>query len=262
MLYPLSIYGMSLLGGGLLTWLVLHPVVTFETSGWLAKQEDIFSSFTKVAKERYFQQFRTEVVAPDQVDAAFAAMYEQRFSRRNLHAPMVQLGLTVFALMFLVTETAICRLNTGVDGTRSNLGSYATQLIPLITLPSVALSGIIGAYLWIAADLIQRRNTLDLGPTDLQNASLRLAVAAPMGYALGVIFDPALGNFMAFAFGAFPLSQVTVIFRRFANKKGGLELGSADADGQLKQLEGIDGPTADRLLECGLTTVAQLAYCD
>jgi hypothetical protein len=257
--FAVGIHIVSVAGAGLLTWLALLPVWQFKATGWERKREDIFSSFTTKAKSLYFRQFREKEVQEAEADKKFEELYDERYGKKNLTTPMWLLGIVVFALAFLVAESAVSRLNVILGGQRTVTSMHANGLL---TLPAVALAGIIGAYLWVTADLIRRRYVLDMTPLDLQNAALRFVVAAPMGYALGAIASPSLGSFIAFAFGAFPIRQAAAIFRQLANTHGKLEVGSGDAEGQLKKLEGVDGPTADRLYECGLSTVAQLAYCD
>src|SRR5207253_4339081 len=90
----------------------------------------------------------------------------------------------------------------------------------------------------------------------------RLIVGAPLGYAVGSIVKDDVAPFVAFAVGAFPLDQVAVALRKLADKQLSLDLDVGGQPGQVTQLEGVDGQTAQRLREAGVTTVAQLAYFD
>jgi hypothetical protein len=255
MLIALHIVGLT--GAVILTMLCIAPVLSFYTRGWAIKKNDVMRSFNPEAKLLYFK-FCNEVHQPDNPDKAFEDLYVDRYGRKHLHIPMAFLTIILIALLFLVIETALARIVVFHNGQRSLVGALTAA--PLFGIPAVAVAGIVGAFLWVTSDLVQRCRIQNLTPGDLQNSALRLSMAAPMGYSLGALANPSLGSFLAFAFGAFPLAQVTAIFRRLINQQ--LNISTDSNEGQLKKLEGVDAPISDKLLDAGVTTISQLAYCD
>jgi hypothetical protein len=95
------------------------------------------------------------------------------------------------------------------------------------------------------------------------NAALRLALSPFIGYAFSGFAGHSVAAPLAFVAGAFPLETVATIFRRVATQYLGLGIGVEEFNfDQVISLDGVDRPTADRLLAADVTTISQLAYCD
>jgi hypothetical protein len=83
-----------------------------------------------------------------------------------------------------------------------------------------------------------------------------------VGYAFSSIANQAVGPFIAFCVGVFPLQTVQLILRRLADKNLSTESNIRDTPNQLGNLAGIDPSIADRIAETGVRSISQLAYCD
>jgi len=91
--------------------------------------------------------------------------------------------------------------------------------------------------------------------------TLRFSIAIPMGYAFASI-APEHGSFVAFALGAFPLTTLTTMLQRVANKTLGIQPTADDASDDIIKLQGINRTIVERLALEDITTVTQIAYCD
>lgn len=285
--FPAETHLASVLAALLMTYLCVHPVVAFCKRGWNIKRTDILSSLDDEAKQLYLTTFLQRSTGqrpkrengfmqtmksgfidmmrpPEEIDSSknlveeFTRIYTHRYGRYRLIWPLTLLCVTVLILSYLVADSALARIGQGCVG--AACPTY-------VTLPDKAIASIVGAYTWVVYALARDATKYIMPPQAIVMAVLRLLVAAPLGYAVASLASEGLGNFLAFAIGAFPLGAIQVIMQRIANKNLGLNVG-ATPDGtptnsdQVTKLDGVDLPTADRLEEGDITTISQLAYCD
>jgi len=83
-----------------------------------------------------------------------------------------------------------------------------------------------------------------------------------MGYACASIAAKSLGPFVAFALGAFPLTTLTSMLQRLANKNLGLEATPSETTDDIIKLQGINRAIVERLSNEDINTITQVAYCD
>lgn len=260
------------------TTLALYPVLVFIGHGWKIKKADIFSSFTSSAKILYLQTFlkwkppaagdnwvfvADSSTSDDQknANAEFERLYITRYGRHRFVGPATLFFLVCMICMFLFSEAGLAQILIVSKGVTTPLGNLSCACF--ISLPPVAAAGIGGAYVWIVADFITQTRRLDFAPSDVLNGALRLAIAAALAYAVVGIVKDAVGLPLAFALGAFPLETVRTILRRFATEKLNLGIGVDDQwSDQIINLDSVDHPIADRLLDADITTIAELAYAD
>ena len=281
--FPAETHLASVLVAALMTYLCVHPVLAFCRRGWNIKRTDILSSVDDEAKRLYLTTFlqpstqRTKpknlfidmmLRPPEEIDSSktlveeFTRIYGHRYGRYRLIWPLVLLSITVFILSYLTADSALARI---APACTSSSGSLACATY--IALPDKAIAAIAGAYTWVVYALARDATKYIMPPQAIIMAVLRLLVAAPLGYAVAGLAADGLGNFLAFAIGAFPLSTIQIVLQRIANKKFELNVGAAP-DGteintdQVTRLDGVDLPTADRLADGDITTISQLAYCD
>lgn len=230
--------------------LLVFPLVRYLRVGWLAKRNDIMSCFGPRACQLYFRMFHRDgaVPAEDGAVAAFEAIYIKWYGRHFFTAPAVLLALVGAVLLAAI-------IFTGLKAHGFLAGN------PLLDLPKTALAGATGAYMWVVNDFISRARRLDFSPSDVQWATLRLAIAIPMGYAFASLVQDS-GPFVAFALGAFPLTTLSNLLRRFANKKLGMDDSAEEGDDALTKLQGVNKTVAERLANEDLTTISQVACCD
>lgn len=229
---------------------IMLPLLRFLTTGWFAKRRDVLDGLNDEACRAYFSMFSCHrITTPGTERSAFEQMYSRWYGRRMFIAPGVLLLLVssfaVFAVVFSVMAT---------------LGYYDAN--PFFPLEPAAVAALSGAYMWVVDDQISRCRRLDLTPSDLHWATLRLLIAVPMGYAFGTVAAPAVAPFIAFALGAFPISALTVMLRRTSNRLLQIEPKDEEVSDSVVKLNGTDRAIVDRLAVEDIRTVSQVAYCD
>lgn len=133
--------------------------------------------------------------------------------------------------------------------------------LPQIHLSLSALSAIAGAYLFIVAQLIQQCRARTLVYFDLFGASLRMLIAMPLGLSLSTLASDALGAFISFGLGAFPIIELRMLTRRLT----ATSLMAGDpraAEDQTIAMLGVTESVSDTLAEENITCVQQLADID
>ncbi len=240
----------------ILIMLSSQPVLAFWRRGWHIKRQDVMSSLDERSKALYLQTFQD--ISPSDPSAAFDKLYRFRYGRHRLIPPYIILVLISFPLLFLLSETALAHLLFRADGHWGSLGAHYGGVVKY---PQSAAASIAGAYTWVVVVFISGATHYDLPPGVILTGALRLAIAAPLGYAVAALAGPHFGPFIAFALGAFPLDVIQLLFRRSLNKLG-LEIGTSEDQSQVKNLDGVDQIVADRLASADISTIAQLAYCD
>jgi hypothetical protein len=214
----------------------------------------------------YLQTFMKEQFEPATAQQTaterFEELYRARYGRYKFWAPFLLFGFTTFIATALLSESAIGWIQLETHQRVVFIGAI-TQGLPLFVIPQVAAAGIGGAYIWIVSDMIARARRLDLSPADILNATLRMAMSAALAVAVVQLAAPALALPLAFAIGAFPLDTVRAMLRRLVSDKLGLGVGiEDDSTDQVFNIDSVDHPTADRLLDADISTIAQLAYAD
>jgi hypothetical protein len=267
-------HALALLSTLTLTALALYPIAMFLWSGWCIKRDDIFNTFSTEAKRCYLDVYQKNTrVKPTierdrssssdkAIEDKFSAIYTSNFGRWRFIFPLLVFSVSCVAGIFLSSEWALTRISVIKAGFAANLTQHGSIYVALPMLGAIAE---IGAYVWIVSDLFDRAQRQSMQPIDVLNGTLRLALAGPIGYAFAAIGGGSghlLGPVLAFAAGAFPLATVRIMLRSFATKQLGLPIGIQNDQDQVIELNSIDQPTADLLLDSGISTVAQLAYCD
>jgi hypothetical protein len=229
---------------------ILCPLIHYVAVGWLAKRNDIMDGLNAEARLAYFQMFSRGNTPANAAIASkeFEALYKRWYGRRFFVLPTLLLFIMVLTAASCVTFTVLVKQNYLAD--------------PVIAVPDAGIAALAGAYLWVANDIISRVRRLDISPSDVMWMTLRLAIAIPMGYAFASIASDSAGPFVAFALGAFPLSAISSMLRRSANKYLGLQATPEEASDDIIELQGVNRTIVERLYNEDITTVTQIAYCD
>lgn len=236
-------------------WLVgvatlMAPFYRYVTTGWKAKRKDILDGLSDDACQAYFEMF-SPGDGPQTIDSAkeaFQDLYSRWYGRQYFAIPGVLLflagGISVAAIVF-----------TGFD-------VFGYQRNPFFNLPSPAIAALAGAYLWAVNDHTSRARRLDFSPADVQWAVLRIVIAIPMGYAFSALVAKPLAPFIAFAIGAFPLSELLSMLRVVSEKKLDIVPSAAESQDDIIKLQGVNKAILERLKNEDISTVTQIAYCD
>ena len=241
-----------LIAAGVATPLV--PFLHYVAAGWKAKRQDIMDGLSEDARIAYVKMFtRDESLAqpstPADGPSPFLAFYSKWYGRRFFVAPGILLTLVTLCAVTAVAMTALHQVQ------------YIAQN-PLFDVPAAAVAATAGAYMWVANDLISRTRRRDLAPSDVMWGVLRLVIAVPMGYAFASVAAESVGPFVAFALGAFPLTALTSLLQRQANKQLGTEPKGDEASDDIVKVQGVNRAIVERLASEDITTVTQMAYCD
>jgi hypothetical protein len=232
------------------TAVVMIPFGHYVSVGWRAKRKDIMDGFNAEARLEYFKMFCRSSPIPtlENAPAEFTKFHAKWYGRRFFVMPGLLLLLLTLTGVVLVTMTGLDRLDFLKN--------------PLIKMPDTAMAAMAGAYLWVGNDLTSRARRLDFSPADVMWAVLRFSVAIPMGYAFASIAAHSLGPFVAFALGAFPLTALTSMLQRLANKNLNLEAAPSETTDDIIKLQGINRAIVERLSDEDINTITQIAYCD
>jgi len=275
----------------------LLPVVLFLAFGWRKRETEFTDkAYNRAHMEIYFRKFWCEGQARYQTRhrtaeinplSLFRARYRELMGRRYYIVPSALFALVVTVLTGLVVATAMRTgydhyigyfageaktemdaANSGVIGNPITLQRMRTtdldndfSPLPQIHLSLSALAAISGAYLFIVAQLIQQCRARTLVYSDLFLASLRLLVSVPLGLSLSTLASDALGPFLSFGLGAFPIVELRTLVRRLTTSY--LKAGDSRADDdQTVAMVGVTQPVSDVLAEENITCAQQLADID
>jgi hypothetical protein len=229
---------------------LIAPLIRYLAIGWRAKRKDIMDGMSAYARFAYFRMFSRSEAIPKQTEASqnFEKLYSHWYGRRLFCVPGILFAVVGLIAVGLVILTVVTE--------RGYLDKN-----PLFTLPATAVSAVAGAYLWVLNDHISRARRRDFSPSDVSWGSLRIIISIPMGYAFASI-DPSVGPFVAFALGAFPLTELQNMLRRLANKRLQLNGTPEETSDDIVKLQGINKDIAERLADEDIQTVTQVAYCD
>lgn len=261
-LQPVTIHLAAILASLVLTSIPIYPIFAFFRRGWFAKRDDIMSSFTAEAKRLYLETFRLMKVSDAGAETRFGEMYQQRYGRYRLAFPSAALFLVSAPILFLYVETAISHLTLASGGKMIPVSLLAANAEQLPALPAAAAAAIAGAYLWTVLTLVSAASRANMPPGLILTAAARLAISAPLGYAVAFIAPHGVGPFLAFAFSSFPLDQVQSLTRQLVGKYLNVDVSQTQSDDRVTVIDGVDRETAVRLADADIATAPQLAYCD
>ena len=239
-------------GGILLLFLSIAPIMTFLMIGWKHRCREVLSGVSSkddAALRQYFTEFQPNFAAdePD-LRRRFGLYYNALFGRKHFIVPLVLLFAIVGALFILckfILESPILKDKTFLE-----------------TKGAIAVFAIMGAYLWVVYDHIKKWWHSSLSPKDIYEASFRFALSIPFGYSVSMLAATAAGPVIAFFMGAFPMQTLLSIFRNIFGQKLGIQESQGSEKSELLNLQGIDIAKAERLGAEGITTILQLAYAD
>lgn len=235
--------------------LLFAPVWLYLQYGWVSRRDEIMYILKHGAMEQYLIRFdklksghkEGSSISPQE---RFKEIYDHDYGRNFFIIPLLLLFAVALTAIFLLVLTAL------------HLVDYI-KTSPLFDLPTPALTALVGAYMWVAIDFIARSQRRDFSAASVYMATLRLVIAIPVGYAFKSLAADAIGPFITFALGAFPLTTLTSALRRVANKKLGLEGTSAEeTSDDIIKLQGVNAQIVERLNNEGITSITQIAYCD
>lgn len=286
-----ALFWISLL---MIVTIAILPVIRFLLYQWDLRRQEFVNRFRGKALGVYLARFHESSKDRDAANdlIAFETIYRRLTGRRLYISPMILLLLTIFVFGGLAIGTA---MRTGYEqyfvfyqqwlGTEVDAGKKAGDAggkivltnvdlphpsldqmnaavwpFPKIVLDSQSFAAIAGAYLFVVGVVIQGYRARTLLNSDLLWCSFRLVISVPLGLSLSVVASPALGSFIAFALGAFPIEAITRILRRLANKT--LNQSDDETSDLLIGLTGVTPDVSALLNGEGISAVQQIASLD
>jgi hypothetical protein len=247
--YSFILRNAEYLAGAIVIALLLMPIGMYLRTTWKVRRSEIVGALSENGIRLYFKQFYPDyTVATKDLTKAFNDHYALRYGKLHYVPPTILLAATGILLLSLTLHTVFSWLNHAKES--------------VLIIPWVAVSAISGAYMWVVTDLVARCRRRSLAPSDVYLATIRLALAVPLGFAFAAIAKEEMGVPVAFFLGAFPQRTLMSMSRRFATRRLGLSESGEDASSELEQIDGINAGIAERFQGEGITTILQLAYAD
>jgi hypothetical protein len=156
-------------------------------------------------------------------------------------------------------------------GVFSGLGLFATSrsihawlgVIPRDRgFSPIVISAFLGAFAWVLSDQLRRFRTGDFTAHDAYGGTYRFLIAIPLGISLASFARDDVGIGIAFLLGAFPTTSLFTIARRLVNKQFGVGETQENGSLELEKLQCVGRSNAERYVDEGITTIAELAWAD
>jgi hypothetical protein len=231
-----------------------YPLVIHLWLGWQRKADDVLLSMSPSCKRTYLKTFQNQAVDLDKAETVFNTFYYSWYGRKFLLAPIFLVVCVATLLSYILADTGLFELY--------DFNKTSFEKAEYVHLPRTAAAALVGAYGFVAWDLVWRTSKRNLLPGDIMGGAIRMLIAIPLGYSFAALLNEGLGPFIAFAASAFPLQTVQTMLQHLANKQLGAEMGASASKDQVGELSCVDRVIADRLEDADITTVCQLAYCD
>lgn len=238
-----------------MVWL---PCVLYLSVAWRRGSHGLFRVFGTDEIKLYYGLFRpSEDISGLKTDKSelkteklkrkFETSFTRIYGRRRY----------VLALLLLAFVAGI-----GLWGTAKTLQSWQEVASGLFRFPPVAVSAFLGALTWVVYDQFSRLRNRDLTFHDVYNGVFRFLIALPFGFALSKWASAGFGISIAFLLGTFPTGTLFKIGRRLAVQQFRLGEDAGEAANELEKLQCVSRSSAERFMDEGINTIAELAWSD
>jgi len=228
-------------------WLVLLlPILFYLVVTWTMRRKALLDRFSDEDDIRlYYEQFFRCRKLESDLQKQFKRDFDRAYGRRYYAMPL--LLLAVISLIGLLLTSVFIQTWLG----------WSTSAKPL---PAIAISAFLGAYAWVVYDQFARFRTGDFTPYDVYGGVYRFIIAVPLGVSLATFAKNEVGVAVAFLLAAFPTTTLFRYSRRLVRKN--LNIGEKEEEGelQLEKLQCVGRSNAERYLDEGITTIAELAW--
>lgn len=232
----------------LVAWLVLLlPALFYLCVTWTMRRKALLDRFLKKDTIRlYYEQFFPCRRVPD-AQKQFRREFDRTYGRRYYILP--------FALMAIIS-------GIGLWVTAGSVQAWVGWSTGARPLPPIVISAFLGGYAWVLYDQFARFRTGDFTSHDLYSGTYRFLIVIPLGVSLAAFAKDEVGVAVAFLLAAFPTTTLFKFSRRLVSKN--LNLGEKEEEGklELEKLQGIGRSNAERYLDEGIGTIAELAWAN
>ena len=192
----MSLIKFIIIAGCLIGWIfLLMPSIEYLFTAWKTRFETLKAALDENSLNLYFKQFHpSEIIGQHKpVSILFKKQYFQHYGKRRYIIPLILLGIISGLGIFLTAHDLFVWLHI-----------YS---IPLVTIPPIAISAFLGAYMWVAIDQHQRFRNRNLTYHDVYFCSVRFLISIPLGISFAALFNnnQTIGISIAFFLGTFPM---------------------------------------------------------
>jgi hypothetical protein len=256
--------------------LTAAPLMRYMNSGWyrryeafrnnLDDEDEVVRDYLQCFWPRQLSQLKLQAQTGNEAASAlFDSIYVDQFGRRVYIAPTLILLTATFVLAALAVQSGVdaCWRGSCLSATTPT-PAKTVPFAPIggVVLPQVAVVALAGALLFVVGDMVYRVARRTLAAPDIYVYALRMAIAVPMGLAVGAVgTGTGASSLVAFGLGAFPLDALQRLIRRRTTKAIGVEA-EVEAPDQLIQLDGVTVPLASALAAAGIDAIDQLVGTD
>ena len=128
--------------------------------------------------------------------------------------------------------------------------------------PKIAISAFLGAYASVLYDQSERFRNGDFTAHDVYAAIYRFLIAIPLGISFGLLFTDKIQVGTAFLLAAFPTTTLLKLMRRLVSQRLGIGEEEKGGSLELEKLQCVGRSNAERYLNEGISTIAELAWTD
>jgi hypothetical protein len=193
--------------------IVLVPPLLYLWKPWATRRDKLLSALDPTSLQLYYQRFypKTETQLAT-VEAEFKKYFGKNFGRRHYIIP-------IFLLTTVTVTAAIAGAGT--------LQVWQNAAPPkTFAFSGIAAAALAGGSTWVVSDLIGRLRRRDFTVSDVYNATFRILLSLPFGWALAQFQGNAqIGIPIACMLGSFPTGTLFTIARRLASSKLGVASG-------------------------------------
>lgn len=227
--------------------LTVLPVVAYLLTGWTVRRDKLFSYLNPDALQVYYGQFPWTNVDEKDVEIRFRKQFHYLYGRKRFLWPILLLLIISSGALYGVARSIDIQLDPNSPGW---------------SLPPIAISALLGAFMWSISDELDRITRRDLGPKDVYGWIFRMLLAVPFGWALSAVLEKNAGVPVAFFIGAFPTQTLFRIGRRLAVQKLALGDQQNKTSLELESLQSVSRRVAEAFQDEGIDTISSLAWAD
>lgn len=236
----------------LVGWVVLLlPSLAYLWISWPIRRKLLLDRMSPKAIKLYYEQFSPLSQLPTGdtgLQAKFRKDFHGLYGRRHYILPLGFLAIVSGIGMWMTARSLPGLLGWGAN---------------IKPLPPIVISAFLGAYAWVAYDQFTRFRSGDFTSHDVYAGVYRFLISIPLGISLAAFATEKVGVGMAFLLAAFPTTTLLTLSRRLVASKS-LGLGETEKDGrlELESLQCVGRSNAERYLDEGVSTIAELAWAN
>lgn len=244
----------------LVAWVVLLlPSVVYLGTTWPNRRNFLFARLSEDAIKLYYEQFFPTTIkkrlgrraakkaAAMDLKVRFRRDFGRLYGRRHYLLPLALLALLA---------------GIGMVATADSIQVWLGWEPAIRAYPKIGISAFLGAYAWVLYDQFERFRNGDFTAHDVYAGIYRFLIAIPLGISFASLMNEKIQIGMAFLLAAFPTTTLLKLARRLISQR--LEIGESEKGGplELEKLQCVGRTNAERYLNEGISTIAELAWTD